>query len=80
MGICKHKTEKEYKVCNLCTSMRRIAVAARKMLEARKAYIDQLLIDPSGSDKLQYDLGEQVRKLEDEVKLATIAGLWKDVE
>lgn len=55
----------------------RIAVAARKMLDARKSYMDQLLVDPKTSDELQYALQDRVKDLERAIKVVTESNLWE---
>lgn len=73
---CDHKTEEEYGVCNRCTAFRNIAHSAKRMLDARKKYMDQLLVDPSSADEAQYALHETIKLLEQSVNLATLAKLW----
>ena len=46
------------------------------MLDARKTYMDQLLIDPSASDEAQEILQNRVKELERLVKWASDARLW----
>lgn len=77
MSQCEHKTEEEYGICNRCTSFARIARDAKAMLDARKAYMDQLLVDPKMSDEKQYELQEKVKRLEQSVKFATDSNLWE---
>jgi len=77
MSQCEHKTEEEYGICTRCTSFARIARDAKAMLQARKAYMDQLLVDPKMSDEKQYELQEKVKRLEQSVKLADDANLWE---
>lgn len=74
---CDHKTEEEFGICNRCKSFARIARDAKAMLEARKAYLDQLLIDPKASDPAQYELQERIKRLEESVKFANDAKLWE---
>lgn len=76
MSQCEHKTEEEYGVCNRCSAMRRIAVCAKKMLDARKEYMAQLLVSAKDADELQYSLQDRVKDLEREVNEASILGLW----
>lgn len=78
MSACEHKTEEETAVCNRCTAFRNIAYAAKKMLDARKTYMDQLIIDPRTSDEAQEILQNRVKELERLVKWATDAKLWGD--
>lgn len=77
MSQCDHKTEEEYGICNRCTVFGRIARDAKAMLEARKAYMDQLLVDPKASDEMQYQLQEKVKRLEESVKFANDSNLWE---
>ena len=77
MSQCDHKTEEEYGVCNRCIAFGRIARDAKAMLQARKAYMDQLLVDPKASDEAQYELQERVKRLEESVKFADQANLWE---
>jgi hypothetical protein len=78
MSQCEHKTEAEYGICNRCKSFARIARDAKAVLEARKAYMDQLLIDPKASDPAQEALQERLKRLEESVKFADMAKLWDD--
>ena len=73
---CDHKTPEEYRVCNKCKTFSLIAHAAKRMLDARQKYMDQLMADPKMSDDAQYALQESVKRLEDEVRLATLSNLW----
>jgi len=77
MSQCEHKTEEEYGICNRCTSFARIARDAKAMLQARKAYMDQLLVDPKMSDQAQCRMQEMVKRLEESVKFADMANLWE---
>jgi hypothetical protein len=77
MNRCEHKTEEELAICNRCLAFARIARASKRMLDARKAFMDQLLIDPKASDGLQYELQDRVKDLEREVKFATDHNLWE---
>lgn len=76
MSQCEHKTEEEYGVCNRCTAFARIAKDAKRMIEKRKAYMEQLLISAAASDEAQYELGDAVKELERSVKFADDANLW----
>lgn len=76
MSQCDHKTEAEYGVCNRCTVFAKIAVSAKKMLQARRMYMDGLLTPMGDIDELQYSLQDRVKDLEREVKFATDANLW----
>jgi hypothetical protein len=78
MGGCEHKTEEEYGICNRCTSFARIARNAKAMLDARKAFLNQLLVDPKASDDAQNELQERIKRLEESVKVATDAKLWEE--
>lgn len=73
---CDHKTHEEYGVCNRCTAFRNIAYSAKRMLDARKKYMDQLLVHHSLADEAQYELQETVKLLEQSINLATLAKLW----
>lgn len=77
MSQCDHKTSEEYGICNRCSSFARIARNAKAMLEARQAYMNQLLIDPKASDEAQQQLQERVKRLEESVKFADDARLWE---
>lgn len=77
MGGCEHKTEEEYGICNRCTTFARIARDAKAMLEARKAFMNQLLSDPKASDPAQNELQERIKRLEESVQFATDAKLWE---
>lgn len=73
---CEHKTEGEYAVCNRCTAFERIARDARLMLQARKKYMDLLLVAPTDSDEAQVALQDAVKDLERSVDFATHSNLW----
>lgn len=77
MSQCDHKTSEEYGICNRCSAFARIARNAKAMLEARQAYMNQLLIDPKASDEAQQQLQERVKRLEESVKFADDARLWE---
>jgi len=77
MSQCEHKTEEEYSICNRCTGFARIARDAKAMLEARQAFMDQLLVNPKMSDEKQEDLQEKIKRLERSVKFADDAKLWE---
>jgi len=77
MSQCDHKTEEEVGICNRCKSFARIARDAKAMLDARKVYMDKLLVDPKGSDAAQYELQDRVKRLEESVKFADLAKLWE---
>jgi hypothetical protein len=73
---CDHKTEAEYGVCNRCQAFAKIAQNARLMLQARKHYMDVLLVDASASDGAQMILQDAVKNLEASVDFATQSNLW----
>lgn len=76
MSKCDHKTEAEYGICNRCQAFARIAKNARIMLEKRKKYMDQLLVDPKASDPAQMELHDAIKDLERSVDFATQSSLW----
>jgi fructose-1,6-bisphosphatase/sedoheptulose 1,7-bisphosphatase-like protein len=76
MSQCDHKTEVEYGVCNRCQAFAVIARNARLMLQARKRYMDQLLVDPRASDEAQMEMQDRVQNLERSVDFATQSNLW----
>lgn len=76
MSRCDHKTETEYGICNRCTAFTRIAKNARLMLQARKKYMDVLLVDASASDEAQMALQDAIKDLERSVDFATQMSLW----
>jgi hypothetical protein len=73
---CEHKTEVEYGVCNRCQTFARIAKNARLMLQARKRYMDILLVSAVDSDEAHMALQDAVKNLERSVDFATQSNLW----
>lgn len=77
MSQCDHKTEAEYGLCTRCSSFAMIAKDARRLMKARKAYLDGLLVlSGSDLDVLQEKLSDATKRLETSVKLAEDANLW----
>lgn len=77
MSQCEHKTEEEYGICTRCSTFARIAKEAKGMIEARKVYLDRLLLgNKAGLDEAQVVMTERVKRLEDEIRVADLANLW----
>lgn len=75
MISCDHKTQL-HGVCIRCRAFETIAKNARLLLQARKRYLDSVLVPTVMMDRAQEEMQEALRNLERSVDFATQSNLW----
>lgn len=76
---CDHKTEEEFKACGQHMAFSRVAKVARRLLAARKRFMDSLLTGTiEEKDAAQMEMQPLLASLEREVKQAEDSGYYAD--
>jgi len=73
---CNHSTGEEIEACNRCTTLHRIALGTKRLLEVRRRFLAALLTPGSDKDALQVEMEDWIRKLERDIELANSSNLW----